>query len=223
MQRYNPFEDFRDLFQFIGSIWGGLAAVSISLAWVNSLFGLIPLHPTMPDIALAVALAAAAFAFLYAFVEGEENGIYGDDPTGFRRQMPNPRQATLRSAFGRFTWSVIALIAYFGLINLAGMFTTNGQGPTGPIGVALVPALLVAYAATFGFLTSAFSTLAAAHQIAIRRRRYPIASVSPITEARRPAFTAYEERTEAIRVHPVADGAADENALKPDLRIDQTQ
>lgn len=204
------FQDIRELARFVTSLWGALAALSILLPWVNSWLEFVPHHPTMPSIAFALALFATIFAFLYTYVEGEEEGAYVDDPTGYRRRAPTPSQPSLRNAFGRFAWAVIALTLYLTLLALYAFLGTAVEGPIGAVRAALVPLMLVSYAALFGFLTAAVGSLAVVHWINTFRNRGHL-------EAEYRA--AVREDDEATGIFRFPDG--EERAVASDLRVDQ--
>ena len=203
------FQDIRDLMRFIGSFWGALAALSISFAWINSWLVFIPRHPTVENIASALALLAAVFAFLYAYVEGEEEGIYLDDPTGFRRRAPSPNQPTLRAAFGRFAWAILALTVYLTLMTLYNFVAPSRDAGPSLIGAALVPALLITYTAMFGFLTAALTSLAVVHRLAARRNRTWHPTAPPL---------ASDELTEIL---PFGGVDKEDGRLASDLRPDR--
>ncbi|HEX2171732.1 MAG TPA: hypothetical protein VHL09_04750, partial [Dehalococcoidia bacterium] len=174
-QRGQHFQDVRELAGFIAGFWGAIAALSVGLALLNDPIGFIPRHPTLQSIATAVAAVAAVFAFLYAYVEGEEEGAFVEDPTGFRRRAPTPTVPTLRSAFGRFAWAVLALALYLTLLALYTSVRESRDLAPGLIAGVLVPILLVTYAAIFGFLTAALGSLAVVHRIsALRNRARPV-------------------------------------------------
>src|SRR5688500_4244367 len=101
-RRGGHFQDIRELAAFIVSVCGDVAALSIGLPLLNNWIGFLPRHPTLESIPTAVAVIAAIFAFLYAYVEGEEEGAFAEDPTGYRRRAPAPAAPSPRSAFGRF-------------------------------------------------------------------------------------------------------------------------
>lgn len=209
-RRGTHFQDVRELAAFIASLWGAGAALSIGLALINSWIAFIPRHPTLDSIPTAVATIAAAFAFLYAYVEGEEEGAFVEDPTGYRRRAPMPAAPSLRSAFGRFAWAVLALALYLTLLALDAFIRETREVAPGLIGAALVPILLVTYAASFGFLTAALGSLAMVHRLSAQRHRVrPIRRPLP-DEAPLPDFL-YGPRED------------DTTRLAPDLQIDRAR
>ena len=207
MQRQGSnFQDLKELGWFLASLWGALAALSIGLALLNGWLALIPRHPTLANTATVLALIAAVFAFLYAYVEGEEERAY-EDPTGFRRRSPNPRRPTLRAAFGRFAWAVLALALYLTFLTLFGLAGNSHDAGSTLVVAALGPILLVIYAAIFGFLTAALGSLAVVHYLAASRNRLPDTSQAPADET--------------TQLFPFDSIESDDGRLAPELRIDR--